>query len=476
MLVTHQKSYKNLYSFIRSSLVNQASRESKEIFLDYGVDEQFHFDAFFPQGLSLFEIDQKPQFVIIEDGSKARLRKLLSKINFEILRNSSLIIITTLRESDVYQIGFDSFFVHIYGRFFIDRLIDENGTAFLNYLIGEKDTEVKVINREKNDYRRNNDIEHEQIELSSKSGANYLIHEETPEYFSRENELLFKAFLNSKDNNEENKCALFIGNGVSIPFGADNWQDMINNLVDYLKPFYIDDNERVKKFLNDSSYAISSFVQTTLFDSKLKDKYYDALYYCVYRKVNELMFKEDTLVRAIALGKIKYPDLPLLTYNYDTFIEHQYEIECLKKIDHVLPSEILSLPSNCIIHLHGYIGYRTHLAKDIILTDKEYFEAYLDYPPKPTKRIQNYVLKNRYCLFVGSSMSDLFQMSLISKTKDLSKNGKWCCFALMCFKDLSLNEKIHLIKYYRNKGIYLITVNSYAELPKKLASLLGVIF
>lgn len=475
MLITHQKTYKNLYSFIRMSLVNEADKESKRVFLNYQQSDHFYFDIFFPIGLKIFDVGDRPQYVIIAEGSKLQVNKLLSEIEFEFYENSSILVITTLRERDIAEIDYRRNNFYIFGRGFIDRLIDENGVSYLNFLIGEKDTEIKVINRE-NDNSWKYDIEYEQIELSSSTGVKYIIHEDTPELFSQENELLFKTFLNSTGNNERNKCALFIGNGASIPFGADNWHDMIDNLIDYLKPFYIDNNDRVKMFLSDSSYAISSFVQTTLFDSKLKDMYYKALYYCIYRKVNDLMFKEDTLVRAIALGKIKYPTLPLLTYNYDTFVERQYEIECSKKLDHILPQLGGSLPSNSVIHLHGYIGFHSHMARDIVLTDKEYFETYLDYSLKPSKKIQNYVLSNYYCLFVGSSMSDLFQISLINKIKDRFKNGRWCCFALMCFKDLSLNEEIHLIKYYRSKGIYLITVNSFAELPKKLATLLNVKF
>lgn len=37
----------------------------------------------------------------------------------------------------------------------------------------------------------------------------------------------------------------------------------------------------------------------------------------------------------------------------------------------------------------------------------------------------------------------------------------------MYFKDLELKEKMQIIKYYKEKGIQIICVDDYSELPKK---------
>lgn len=470
MELTHKRSFKNLFSFIRAVLINESEKENKNLLLDYTIDQTFNFDAYSFAGLNIFELGDGPQYIIIGYNSMRNFIKVISNNrDFEFLKYSKVIVITNKTSRYKTENVINGITLYIFGRAFINECINYHHISYLNYLLGEENIRLEVINREK-DRDRISDLEW--IEVSS-DDEKYYIHDDTPYMLSLENERLFKTLLNSSENSHDNKCAIFLGNGVSIPYGADDWQSLINNLIDYLKPFYIDDNERVKVFLSNSSYAISSFVKTTLEDSKEIDKYYDALYYCVYRKVNEHMFKENTLVRAVALGKVKYPNLPLLTYNYDTFVEHQYEIESKKQLLHILPSDSLLKNPDVLVHLHGYIGFHSHMAHDVVLTDKEYFDTYLGYPSSKSKKMQESILRKRYCLFVGSSMSDLFQMSMISNVKK-SSSIKWCCFALMCLGNLSLNEKIHLIKYYRSKGIYLITVNSFHDLPKKLADLFGI--
>lgn len=475
MIITDNKVLTDIYPFIRACLVNMAKEEGVELYLDYKINANTVFDAYLPRGLEIFAIRHRQACVLIFDGELDGLDLFLQNIYFSLNADLPIYVITKFEGFDMRHYK-DYHDVYIYGKSFIDKLIYNNPISFLNYLLGKKDVELKVINRDSN-RRIPDEFSSYEIKLSSIGTQTYIISEETPNLISNENESLFKTFLNSKDAMpSNNKCALFIGNGVSIPFGADSWNKLIDNILDYLEPFFIDKKESVKKFLSDSSYAISSFVQSTLYDSKLKAQYDEALYHCVYRKVNELMFKEDTMVRAIALGKDKYFNLPILTYNYDTFVEHQYSLETGKRLVNIIPSRELSIPSNAVVHLHGYIDYYSHNTKNIILTDKEYFDAYLDSPLKPTKSVQINILKNYNCLFVGSSMSDLFQMSIITDIKKKDKRGKWCCFALVCFKDLSLNEKIHLIRYYRSKGIYLITVDSFADLPSKLGELFGLRF
>ena len=83
-------------------------------------------------------------------------------------------------------------------------------------------------------------------------------------------------------------------------------------------------------------------------------------------------------------------------------------------------------------------------------------------------------LTNYVCLFVGSSMSDLFQMSLIQRAKKQNDNQKWNCFALMCSSNLEFKEKMQLIKFYREKGINVIFVETFNELPNKLSELFSL--
>ncbi len=89
--------------------------------------------------------------------------------------------------------------------------------------------------------------------------------------------------------------ALFIGNGVSFHFGSDSWNDLSESLFDYLKPAHIDYKDEVKRAIGDTNYSVTGMSQY-LIDSK---KYYNAIYYSIYRKYDESMHLDNTLIRSI---------------------------------------------------------------------------------------------------------------------------------------------------------------------------------
>ena len=335
---------------------------------------------------------------------------------------------------------------------------------------------VSLYNQERghqNYDRWSNSYQQESFELCFlDSEDRFDIDELTPERISKENSELFKRYVIGYQFDDDYKgAALILGNGVSIPFGADSWDRLIDNLLDVMVPYHIDDIKRVRNALSNSTYALSSFAKGTLSRDKLISKYNNILYSSIYRKYHSLMAKEETLAKVIAEGKYKHMKMPLYTYNYDTFVEQQYTHDYHKDLYHRSSDEYTSGRDDIVIHLHGYMGYASKMAKGIVLTDNEYFDAYLSNPSSSVRKAQEYLLSDYKCLFVGSSMSDLFQMSII---QDIAKKqGKdWCCFALMCFNGLSLSEKIQLLRYYREKGIYIILADDFNVMPKMLRELI----
>ncbi len=125
-------------------------------------------------------------------------------------------------------------------------------------------------------------------------------------------------------------------------------------------------------------------------------------------------------------------------------------------------------------HLHGLIPLE-HPTKHtkLILTQDDYYETYIGSSWTVSK--QKNLLTNNTCLFVGSSMSDVFQMSIISQVRKSCyseySSYSWKCFALLCLGKLGPKDLASVYNYYFNKGISIIVVKEFKELPKKLLSL-----
>lgn len=270
------------------------------------------------------------------------------------------------------------------------------------------------------------------------------------------------------------KPALFVGNGVSVHFGSDSWEVLSNSLFNYLQPEYIDDESKVSKAIGGTNYSLTSMSKYVI-DSK---KYYDAIYYSLYRKYRKTMHIDNTLLRSVSIVKHRFPNTPIVTYNYDNFLEMDYELKYSSKIAPVTSKrQDDKTPEPKVMHVHGSIPYN-NISKhsNLILTQEEYYNAY-----KATKWVvtrQRQLLANNTCLFVGSSLSDLFQMSIIEDVRKKYYSNEepfsWKCFAILCLKDMSPKDITAVYNYYFGKGIHIIIVDDFKKLPKKLLSLFGL--
>ena len=468
--------YKNYYNNIIFCLTREAEKGNLPIFFDYRFSEDFVVDVYLPKGLPILEV-YGPSVIELKDritrsgiDTLARKISLLGRIRYlfvlgkntkkEFVRNYYYDLKIKYLDSDFINSLFAKYDITRYEEFYSD--IDNQ----LQFIVEGKSEKEFLENF---------------TTLFYKDGTKrktLAIKEEEPEEISNTNEKEFKGYLG---DGSQNNCALFVGNGVSIPFGSDSWDKMVDNLLDYLVPYHITSSENIKNTLSNSSYAITSLVKTLI--GKPTSRYHDAIRYCIYRKYNPDMHKIVSAIKVISEAKYKYKKLPILTYNYDTFIERQYEENHKGSYLHYSNGEpydvndglaLNRIVADSVIHLHGYSSYKRGKTKGIILTDEDYYNAYLD-SSSWVRAIQIKMLQNYKCLFVGSSMSDLFQMSLIVEAKKNNKKNRWKCYALMCFKDLTVPEKMKMITYYGNKGIQIIFVDRFDEIPQKLANIFSVI-
>lgn len=276
----------------------------------------------------------------------------------------------------------------------------------------------------------------------------------------------------------EKKISMILGNGVSIPFGSDSWTKMTDNLTDYLTPLYVDNLEKVRNTIGYNLYASTSLAQYMLLKYD-KDKYVDALYYNIYRKYNKKRHQPGTLIRAISEIILKCSDsLEIGTFNYDSFLENDlsilnkdFKVKAVYNKDPVEENDHFK-----VFHLHGHLPSDLREAteeekekylKSIVLTQKDYLEQYSNKDSFAFGK-QKELYENEVCLFVGSSMTDVFQLECMNQLV-----GKKF-YAILPFKDLTPKDLRNLRHFYATQGITVIPVKEYSEINGLLEYLFNV--
>ena len=291
----------------------------------------------------------------------------------------------------------------------------------------------------------------------------------------RKNEIAFTTYAKNSKH-----ISLILGNGVSIPFGSEGWQDLVKNLLGQLQPRFIERVDDIDKFLGENDLSTADFSFDMLNYYGCESQYWKALKYSIYRRFNQNIWSDDSALKAIAESKYKLKgSLLLYTYNYDVFLEKQYERlypeEKLIPITELSSIKVNDVPDNVVIHVHGVFLDDMDKGHDIVLSSTDYFEQY--HLPYISKKMQCLFksFQNDICLFIGSSMTDIFQMNMLAEALRQAEKSKakQSVFALMCLKDLKPKEKEAIYRYYVRKRIYLISFDDFETLPNKIRDLLN---
>lgn len=411
-------------------------------------------DFFLPNGLP--EVSQDPCYVEVEYGNN---EKLIYDV-IERCKARPLVIIYlgnipfSQEEDRVFILGAD----------YVKALAEDNLSLWWNFISTCNECpEVKINEASKTVYIEWLPLAAEKINVNAELALTQISE------LSKINSTDFKK----RAHDNPNEVSVIIGNGVSIPFGSDLWGQLSDYLFDYLSPKYVDNAALVKKAIGNTTFSSTS-MSSMMVDQK---KYRDALYSCVYRKYESDMHNSNTLMRAIVNSKVKH-DIELITYNYDEFLEKDYEIVTKTKMSSVCSRTLDNKTREPKIkHIHGLIPFgKVSKTSGVVLTQEEYYKAYKG--QAWTVDVQKKALE-RVCLFVGSSLSDLFQMSLINEVKERkekstsSKGLIWKCYALMCLKGLTERDIATVYNYYLRKGIYIIFVKDFGELPEAYTELMS---
>ena len=277
---------------------------------------------------------------------------------------------------------------------------------------------------------------------------------------------------------QDNPISVITGNGTSIPYGAHGWQDVWENLLKQLKSKYLESFKNVSEFFGRLSFSVTDYSKDTLVNAGLEKYYWRSIKYSIYGRYSELLLNDKHNVNyAIAQAKLKkWNTMSIFTDNYDTFLED--EIEHLgipgKVLSPIVNPPGLNFQYDWVVHVHGLMektfdpeAPSSGSASSIVLTQSEYFDLYRK-PNNALQLLEN-ALKTQTCLFIGSSLTDMFQMDMIKRncSNSEAKNDtkRRPVYALMRLSSLGTKDAAGIYEYYKRKGILIITFNSFDDLP-----------
>lgn len=287
---------------------------------------------------------------------------------------------------------------------------------------------------------------------------------------------LKKLIADARASSGKKKVSIILGNGVSIPFGSTTWGNMIDSLSEHLSPDYIDNVDLVRDDIGNNSYSSALLAKNIL---ERKDKYLEAIHASVYGKYRNDLHKPDTIVHAISeIIRRYYGFVEVGTFNYDSFVENDFGLpghgHAIQPIYEL--GQRLSKKDFPLFHLHGYLPMslpkdedeRQKYQDNIVLTQKDYFERYSD-KSSFTYSKQRDLYENDICLFVGSSMTDIFQLQCMSEVE-----GREYFAILRRNKDMTDKDYRELIYYYNSNNITPISVDEFNDISGLLRRLFGV--
>ena len=453
--------------FIISALKDCEVVRNQEYLLhdEYASKTVSRFDGYLPNGLP-GHVNGSAFLEIKYVESPSYIHYYISRIRERLPSEYRLIIICLVNAR--YLHVFDKYKnITVLGADYVGELAKKHPTQWLAFSAScRPEDNIISYDEERNAFSLAN-----KTLASSEVQMDHQFNSDDIKQLSEINKRSFRDELNSSSGGP----AIFIGNGASVCFGSDLWKPLCDYLFDYLNPKYVDKLDLVRKAIGDTTFSLSSMTKC-LID---RSKYYAAIYSSLYRKYESSMHDSSTLIRSAVKVKEHFQSMPIITYNYDDFFEidyKKYTKNAITSIDDQAKDAAYNEPK--IRHVHGLFPYgKSYSRPNLVLTQEEYYDAYRSGTGwAPT--IQKQLLRNNVCLFIGSSMSDLYQMSIINEIYNeyysKRKTRPWKCFALLCFKDLTARDIYSVCNYYASKGVYVIFTEDFKDLPGELLRLFGL--
>jgi hypothetical protein len=231
---------------------------------------------------------------------------------------------------------------------------------------------------------------------------------------------------------------LFLGAGINAD-KAPLWKDFLRELWDYAVKIGIsptdrkDSTDNVAKWIFNSNlfslYEKASIIKILLGPDRYRLAIRKILYGKLKNKPAKLLESVAALCRS---GRVQ----SVVTFNYDELLE--YRISKTKNIT--------------VHHVHGVIPdvkYKSHATEEIVLSMDEYFHN-MAKPFSWQTAIQLNALTGSPCLFVGTSLTDINMLRLLTYARDEKRAGR--IFALLAKEEYSKKVENEMKKLPPNAG------------------------
>ena len=280
----------------------------------------------------------------------------------------------------------------------------------------------------------------------------------------------------------EGNLSLFLGAGLSKPFGLPTWGELVNKLLiaKQMAPLDLSRNPPVRAITDAAARVerefggnISDFLQLV----------HDSLYPPFtpdsdYRE----MFGQESLaaVASLLMGSKFGRASQVYTTNYDDCLERYLAFHGFRAQSILRPNATHVDSDITIYHPHGYLprGKRDFFSDHLVLSTTSYHlyqgEGY--HGPWPSLVFQS--LKSTFPLFIGSSGDDpIFEFYFVNLVPPMGPAQiDRSILGGIILKDNTANasEKEQLIQKFTDRRVVPFFIRDYQELPKVLFAILRV--
>lgn len=260
---------------------------------------------------------------------------------------------------------------------------------------------------------------------------------------------LIKEYVN---NISKYKTTLFLGSGVSSEYGIPKWDELFKKVLSH----YVDGNNK-KNISNICNIDImQKYELLDSFDTHLIKRLDMHIKNELYRNIHFSLDKDTTLLSIVNILNDNLINR-IITYNYDDILERLL-IDKIKCCPIYIRNINLKRDEYPIYHVHGYIPKddKIRFNNQIVLSHSDYIECYQK-ENNWRVSVQIEAMTHDICVFIGNSLTDVYERSLLSLTKSNSNK------LVLMYEENEIDysyEKVLLAKHYKDTyGVDVIWCN-----------------
>jgi len=256
---------------------------------------------------------------------------------------------------------------------------------------------------------------------------------------------------------KEGKCGFFVGAGLSMASGFDDWKSLLENMIAHSEASHLLPEakaEECRKLLEDSTkYLMLAQEMKEVLGVEFKS-FIERIFLDATKEPSEA---HDVLVN---LANKKF----LITTNYDmlienAFVNHKIRPRVYKYYEAHAIQRSLFNREFFILKAHGDAETA---AEKIILTEKDY-RAILYKEPGYQSALQS-IFTMYSVIFIGSSLIDPELMLMLNYINSAFPEGGIPHYALMGAENIGATEKSRWLKDYNIRIVPVSKENDYADI------------